>query len=153
MFSERLDRHKLASCICGAIIEIRPITGVRGQKILKTANEWLAVYTGINVIKSYMVYGLLYNHSMPQSAKFKVKEYLTNHFQLDFPPNICDTRQYNENLVNALHRTHTICKNTKTTCFQYDIWAYSKVFYHLELYNQENLYKAYKSFLQTENLL
>lgn len=147
----RLDRHKLASCICGAIIEIKPISGVGGRSIGKAVNEWLAMYVGLNVIKSYMIYKLLYDQGISLEHIVEAKEYLKNNFEIKFPSNICDSRKYNENLVNALCQTHPVCKFTRTECFQYDIWAYAKIFYHLELYNQELLQKAYQTYLQSKN--
>lgn len=152
MAGSRLDRHKLASCICGAIIEIKPITGVNGQKIGRAANEWLAMYVGVNVIKSYMIHKLLYKQGYLPKTMDAAKEYLKNNFEIKFPLNICDNRQYSENLVNALCQTHSVCKSTGKECFQYDIWAYSKIFYHLELHNQEPLKKAYQIYIQNNNV-
>lgn len=51
MSKDRLDRHKLASCICGAIIESKPLVGFNGAIIAKNANEALALYVGLSVIK------------------------------------------------------------------------------------------------------
>ncbi len=34
----RLDKHKLASCICGAIIEVKPLAGFNGIEISKNTN-------------------------------------------------------------------------------------------------------------------
>ncbi len=150
MSGTRLDRHKLASCICGAIIDIKPITGVGGQKIGKTVNEWFAMYVGVNVIKSYMVYKLLHNQGYSQEIINDAKEYLKNNFEIKFPPNICDTRKYSENLANALYQTHPFCKFIGKDCFQYDIWAYSKIFYHLELHNQKPLEEVYHAYMQTK---
>ena len=56
MSKDRLDRHKLASCICGAIIDAKPLMGFNGAKIPKNANEALALYVGLSVIKFYMMY-------------------------------------------------------------------------------------------------
>ena len=39
MESNRLDRHKLASCICGSIVEVRPLVGFNGAKIKKNSNS------------------------------------------------------------------------------------------------------------------
>lgn len=59
MSGDRLDRHKLASCICGAIIEIKPLVGYKGAVIARNANEILALHVGLNIIKAYMMYALI----------------------------------------------------------------------------------------------
>ncbi len=41
-----------------------------------------------------------------------------------------------------------IVQNNKE-CFHYDIWAYAKLFYHLELYNQPAFTTACHEYLKT----
>lgn len=152
MVGERLDRHKLASCICGAIIELRPIVGVKGKKFSKTVNELFALHVGFNVIKAYMIYELIYKPSPPLENEKNIKEYLKNNFHIQLPcEKICDAGDYQTNLVNTLYQTHQQCGITGENCFKYDILAYSKIFYHLELYNRENFDNAYQDYIEIYN--
>ncbi len=43
---------------------------------------------------------------------------------------------YIVNFVAALIRTMGCCKNEKIPCNKFDIWAYAKIYYHIELYNK-----------------
>lgn len=144
MSGERLDRHKLASCICAAIIEIRPLTGSNGAKIVKRANEFLALYVGLNVIKAYMIFDFLEKEHILPEKRVQINNYLKDNFDMQFPDNICDTQKYKVNFANALYWSHQDCEFKNAECFHYDIWAYSKIFYHLELYNNEHLKSAYQ---------
>ena len=45
-------------------------------------------------------------------------------------------KEYKKNLINSLYWTHHNCSIINSECFCYDIWAYSKIYYHLELYNK-----------------
>lgn len=144
MSGGRLDRHKLASCICGAIIEVKPLTGLNGAAIVKNANEIFALHVGLAVIKFYMMYD--YAHRADRQVDPKAVYYIKEHFVMRFPENICDTKQYEKNMYNALYRSHYICDIKKGECFPYDIWAYAKIFYHLELYNQPYIEEAFKNY-------
>ena len=154
MSGTRLDRHKLASCICGAIIEAQPLEGYQGAKIAKNANEMLALFVGINVIKFYMMYDLLHDLDTLAVDRHKALEYLKENFEMSFPSlnqNVCDTQTYQKNLQNALYWTHSVCGPIRRECFRYDIWAYSKIFYHLELYNKEHFQRVYHDMIQKQN--
>lgn len=143
MPGKRLDRHKLASCICGAIIKAKPLVGFQGAVILKKANEILGLHVGMAVLKYYMLYDL--------QCETDAYEYLRENFELQFPSlneNICDTQEYKINLSNALYWSHKLCEITQNECFCYDIWAYAKIFYHLELYNRDLLKNAYTEYIQ-----
>lgn len=149
MAGTKLDRHKLSSCICGAIIEKRPLVGFNGAQILKKANEIFALHVGVNVLKYYMMHDLLEHLNIPLKDRYPVVEHLKKNFVMQFPgpeENVCDTQEYRLNLYNALYWTHGKCDITKQECFRYDIWAYSKIFYHLELYNKEYLKMAYNEY-------
>ena len=144
MHGNRLDRHKLASCICGAIIETQPLVGYNGATIREDANEILAMFVGVNVIKMYMIHDIAKN--MATKKKRTVTQYLKENFNIQFPSlqeNICDTQEYKENLANALFWSHHFCDIKKDECYHYDIWAYSKIFYHLEVYNLEKIKAVY----------
>lgn len=150
MAGKRLDRHKLASCICGALIEVRPLVGFQGAVIKKRANEILALHVGLNVIKAYMMYDFLDKLDVPQEEKQKIHHYLQENFDMQFPGKICDSQSYEENFQNALYWSHHECRYSDDECFDYDIWAYSKIFYHLELYNQDHLKESYEEYLKKE---
>ncbi len=147
--TERIDRHKLASCICGAIIEIKPLEGLNGAKINKYANEILALYVGLNVIKAYMIYDM----NIPEEDKTIAIEYIKENFDMEFPSlecNISTKRDYCSDLINTLFHTHHLCNVKGKECFHYDILAYSKIFYHLEVYNKENIKRVYQEYLKNK---
>lgn len=148
----RLDRHKLASCICGALIETSPLVGFHGAVIKKRANETLAMHVGLSVIKAYMMYDFLDKLSVSSEEKQEIHCYLHTNFVMQFPENICDNQKYEVNLENALFWSHFRCQYKTGECYRYDIWAYSKIFYHLELYNQDNLLKSYAEYQKKERL-
>ncbi len=58
MTGERIDRHKIASCCCGAILEARPLAPLNGVKDLNSVNEICAILVGLGVIKDYMMYSI-----------------------------------------------------------------------------------------------
>lgn len=150
MSGERLDRHKLASCICGAIIEIQPLVGLNGAKIQKNANETVALFIGLGVVKVFMMYDIL--KDTPQGKRDEHRKYLKNKFEMKLPSleeNICDTQEYSRNIINAFYWSHSKCNISHEECFRYDIWAYSKIFYHLELCNREYLKNFYQEYIQT----
>lgn len=149
MSSARLDRHKLASCICGAIVEVKPLTGLGGASIAKNANEMLGLYAGLGVLKYYMVYDLLGGQG-DATVEEDAKRYLMDHYEVKFPGNIRDLNTYQDNMFNALYWSHCSCNYKQGECFCYDIWAYAKIFYHLELYNQEYLKNTYQEYLEAK---
>lgn len=149
MSSARLDRHKLASCICGAIIDVRPLTGLNGTPIAKNSNEILGLHVGLGVLKFYMVYDMLCGLD-DVSMRDDAKRYLMDHYEVKFPGNIRDTKDYQYNMYNALYWSHCHCDYKAGECFRYDIWAYAKIFYHLELCNQADLKKTYQEYLNTK---
>lgn len=146
---KKLDRHKLASCMCGAIIEIQPICCI--SKITPPrVNETLALYVGLSIIKHFMIFNVI--KELSDNTREDVKNYLVNNFDVLLPgldKNICDTQEYEQNLLNALMWTHYKCDKIGRECFHYDIWAYSKIFYHLELYNKPRLENMYLEYLKT----
>lgn len=144
MAGTRLDRHKLASCICGAVLDLKPLMGYNGAQILRDANEKLALFVGLEVIKFYMMYTLADKKN--QLAEFEYfKDNLKENFEIKFPDTVRDTQEYRKNLTNALYRTRKKCDIVRKKCFHYDIWIYAKIFYHLELYNENILEDAYEA--------
>lgn len=145
--TNRIDRHKLASCICGAIIEVRPLEGHNGVKINKYANEILALHVGLYVIKAYMIYDL----EFPVEDRSMYIKYMVDNFNMEFPSvecNISPKRDYYTDLLNTLFNTHNLCDIKGNECFHYDILAYSKIFYHLEVYNRENIKRVHQECLK-----
>lgn len=150
----RLDRHKLASCICGAIVEAQPLIGYKGAKIPKNANEMLAIHAGIAVIKCYMIYDYCYNAIISPDDRQEMLRYLKDNFEMKFPAlneNICDTLAYHKSIANALYRCHSECQVLKRECFRYDIWAYAKIFYHLEVYNRKKFNEACEKYIEQKD--
>lgn len=151
MSKDRLDRHKLASCICGAIIETRPLIGYNRAAIPKNANEVFALYTGLAVIKYYMMYSSICSTNMPSEIQEQVLKHFRENFSLRFPDfskNICDEQSYENNLINCLYWSHHQCNAANKECFCFDIWAYAKIYYHLELYNLPYFAKAFQEYMR-----
>lgn len=149
MESGRLDRHKLASCMCGAIIAAEPLTGLNGAKIKNNSNELLALYACICLIKYYLVYSYVHPLNLPQAKEEEVISHLLKKFSMQFPENICDEQDYYNNLLNSLYWTHQHCEQLGKMCFQYDIWAYSTIFYHFEVYNQTLFKEIFQDYITT----
>lgn len=151
--SNRLDRHKLASCICGTIIEVRPLEGRKGTETKKAANEMLALYSALSVVKIYMIDDLAKKLGIPQEENGGAVSYMYENFEMLLPPleeNIRDVQNYERNLLNALYWSHSECKRFKTECFQYDVWAYAKIFYHLERYNKKYFDDTYNEYIKSQ---
>ena len=149
MTGTRLDRHKLASCTCGAIIAAKPLVGFKGAKIRKNVNEIVALYAGLYVLKYYMLYSSVEGLGMSDAIKARFIEYLRTNFHMKFPEskeNICDEQDYFNNLVNSLYWSHQKCEISKKECFRFDVWAYSKIYYHLEKYNRDSFETVLSSF-------
>lgn len=155
MLGSRLDRHKLASCICGAITELQPIVGLNHVKNSQSVNELLALHTALNVIKCFMMEEIFENSNDPIEIKNEINVYLKKNFELRLPhleDNICDSQEYQKNIINALFWCHRTCHTFSRKCFRYDIWAYSKIFYHLELYNKPLFYKCIQNYKQHQSI-
>lgn len=83
--------------------------------------------------------------------KQKLNVYLKKNFFIFLPAldnNICDTQEYEQNLFNALLWTHHKCEIIGKDCFHYDIWAYAKIFYHIESYNKSGLNELWNAYLE-----
>lgn len=142
MSSQRLDRHKLASCMCGAILDVQPLVYMKNGRSAHRVNATFALYAGLNIVKYYMMFDIIQNSSLSPKQQNNIKLYLQENFDMELPSlsdNICDTQEYQTNLINALYWTHSECTLVNRECFHYDIWAYAKIFYHLELYNELRL--------------
>lgn len=150
MAGDRLDRHKLASCICGAIVEVQPLTGYNNAEIPKTSNETLAFYVGMEVVKYYMIYEIWHDSKSPVYGNDKAKEYITKNFSMQFPSNICDSQKYDINFANALYWSRQKRGALGDKCARFDTWAYAKLFFHLELHNRPLIEQAIADYLNPQ---
>lgn len=152
--SSKLDRHKLASCACGAIIAIQPIRYLSKDSTVKGANEALALYVGLAVMRRFMMYDFV--EKLPTwDERQKVRSYLQSHFEVSLPElkdNIRDIQEYERNLCNALYWTYQKYDVQNPDPFQYDIWAYATIFYHLETYNKPKFDQVYKECCESNHL-
>ena len=154
MSSSRLDRHKLASCICGTIIEVQPLEGKKDAEIKNVANEILGLYTGLSVVKMFMIDDLAEKYGIPPEKDSAMVNYMYRNFDMKLPSldeNICDVQEYKQNLINALYWSHSKCSILNRECYQrYDVWAYAKIFYHLEVYNKKHFDEAYEKYKESQ---
>ncbi len=131
--SKRLDRHKIAACICATILECKPLAGKKDELPPRhDINEVLAAYVGLYLLKAFMIEDRFKNSIDP------CKIHIIKKFGMKFPPleqNICDQSCYRDNFVRSLNRIPKYCEYKNSYCIQFDVWAYSKIFYHLEKYN------------------
>lgn len=145
--SERLDRHKLAACICWATIAGKPLVYRMGYKVkINNLNENFAVHMGLAVLKTFLIFDTFNGRKDLSSSEQSFKNYIIDNFDMEFPPieeNICDKTTYETNLVNALSRINKCFKNNDIPCGKFDIWAYSKIFYHLDIHNTSR-FKMFK---------
>lgn len=152
--SPKLDRHKLASCVCGAIIAIQPIRHKYDNSIVNGANETFALYTGLAVMKQFMMYDIL-DKQLTFAERQNVRNYLPSHFDILWPTlddNICDVPEYEQNLRNALYWASKQYGIPHKEPFQYDVLAYATIFFHLELYNKPRLDRVYEEYRKSNNL-
>ena len=133
----RLDRHKLAACICAAIINVRPLIEKNGEPVgedVEYANDSLAVWVSMEVLQKTMLHKMSEKISKKEIADdFKKKLY--KEYRMKFPPDSYgDKGDYFKNLCNDIGRARD----------HFDIFAYSRVFYHLEMVNRVYILKDYK---------
>lgn len=155
MSGDRLDRHKLSSCVCAAIIETKPLVTCNGCLNITNANEALGLAAGLGVLKHYMIYALLEKSDIPKEQLKKTHDYMMSNFSINLPSakeNVCDLQIYLNNIINALSWTHDYCNYKKSECFRYDIWAYATIFYHLEVYNKPFLVKFYNECIKEQDI-
>jgi hypothetical protein len=141
MSDTKLDRHKLAACICAAIIKERPLYQYPDAKNdrFQKPNECLAVFCAIKTMRPFMITDFLKKY--PEYAN--IRKELTTEYNFIFPQDkIGDKKDYFENLLAAVERAYVcVCKNKgdDEKCDKFDIWAYAKIFYHLELINYKGM--------------
>lgn len=155
MDSPKLDRHKLASCMCGAIIEVQPIRLLSNRQFCPPrANEMFGLFSGLGIVKDFMIYDVLDNISSFKERQ-SIKLYLKDNFHVLLPTlddKICDTQEYAENLYNSLLWTHSQCNYKASECYHYDIWSYATIFYHIESLNRDRLNELCEIYYKEQNL-
>ena len=126
----KLDGHKLASCICGAIRDIKPLERVQGEgtanRQLPMFNEVLALFSAVEFLRPFIISHFLDKH--PKYAPLRQR--IRNEFKVSFTDTIRDKKAYPQNLIAAIHRSR-----------DFDIFAYATIFYHIDLYNIDKLEK------------
>ena len=106
---------------------------------------------GLDVVKVFMISDIIHDMGIAKEDINITVEYMKDNFNMRFPilkDNICDKHDYRTNLRNALFKTHYWCDCKGSECFCYDVFAYSKVFYHLELYNRKDFIRTYQEYLK-----
>lgn len=114
-----LDRHKVAACMMYAILKSRVLKVNRfvphlPEKLLM-ANEYLAVYVGINIIEQYRLNegkGELENKLI-----FPITYHETESIESDFIDNLCKSLYYLRHKIGTM-----------------DIFAYSSILFFIEKY-------------------
>lgn len=148
-----IDRHKFASCVCGAIIAVRPIGRV-GKQWVRNANEIVALQAGTIILQRNVIYDFIEAKNVSEEDKVPMTQFFKEKFKLNFPSkdeNLCEKKDYVEGLCADLSKTYHYCKHKNATCFHYDVFAYSKIFYHIEMKNREQLNDIYQSYMNSKN--
>ena len=147
-----IDRHKFASCVCGAIIEVRPI-GKKGKQWVRNTNEIVALYAGLIVLQRNMVDDFISTLDISDKDRILMTQFFNENFKIKLPSileNICEKQDYAVGLCTDLSRTYHDCKYKKGICFHFDVFAYSKIFYHIEMKNRWQLNDLYQDYLNTK---
>lgn len=135
--SIRLDRHKLAACICAAIINVRPLIKKNGEpegEDIEYVNELLAIWVSMEVLQKTMV-AKMSEKILKKEKAYDFKEKLNQEYRMKFPPDSYgDKRDYFKNLCYDIGRTRD----------HFDVFAYSRIFYHLEMLNRVFILKNYR---------
>lgn len=135
-----LDRHKLAACLCAAIIEVKPLIKANGKSTgidYKYCNETFAVLVCMEVLKKAMVYEMAEEIKDTQAA-LKFKEKLYRDYRMQYPDyRYGDKTDYLKNMCYDMGNTHELCEHKDGECYHFDIFAYAKIFYHLEKHNRD----------------
>lgn len=148
-----IDRHKFASCVCGAIIEVRPI-GKVGKQWVRNTNELVALQVGIIILQRNIIFDFINTSDVSDEDKVPMTQFFKENFKMQFPSikeNICEKQDYAAGLCADLSRTYHDCKYKKDRCFHFDVFAYSKIFYHLEMKNREQLNDLYQDYINAKH--
>ena len=123
---KKLDRHKLGSCLCGAIIQVQPFntTGNSSSSYVASRypNELLAFWCGLKLLKVFLV--------DDYSLDLVQRGYVMRHYP-ELPVTTKDHRGY---LACAVHSLADVrMRSSDTTA--YDFLGNSDRFFHIESYN------------------
>lgn len=148
-----IDRHKFAACVCGAIIEVRPI-GKKGKQWVRNTNEIVALNVGIIILQRNVIYDFISALDISDEEKVLMTKFFIENFKMRFPSlleNICEKQDYAEGLCADLSRTYHDCTYKKGICFHLDVFAYSKIFYHIEMKNREQFNDLYQDYMNAKH--
>ena len=148
-----IDRHKFASCVCGAIIAVRPI-GKEGHQWVRNTNEIVALQTGILILQRNMIYDFMSTLDISDEEKVPMAKFFKDNFKMRYPSileHMCEKQGYAEGLCADLSRTYHNCEYKRGICFHYDVFAYSKIFYHIEMKNRGQLNDLYQDYINAKH--
>ena len=120
----KLDRHKLASCLCGAVIKTQPFGNAIGDAELvacRYPNELLAFWCGLNLLKVFLI--------EDYSLDVIQRNYIVSQYP-KLPDTTKDKRGY---LACAVYSLADL--RTKEPNYGYDFLGNSDRFFHIERYN------------------
>ena len=144
-----LDRHKLVACLCAAIIEARPI-----KANIRYVNEMLATTVSLGYLRYKMIILMIDEKRCPSEKEDKMREYLRDNYILGYPDNLSDEEDYRLNMYHDLTETYEQCRykeksepELENVCYHFDIFAYAKIFYHLERENRKGLEEMYDAYI------
>ncbi|MCL2204553.1 MAG: hypothetical protein FWB88_11520 [Defluviitaleaceae bacterium] len=126
MNSPRLDRHKMAACMCLAVCKARPFGTLNDTRtsLNQLANEYLALQVSIDILESFI-----------RDDMVKTNPGYSATPKISFPAPIQDEKSYESILVSCLHYSH-MADNLPHP------WWLSQVFYFLEVYTREKMTQA-----------
>jgi len=132
-----IDRHKQASCLCGAVFLSNIIVNTSGKK--HNANEILSMSMGLNLLKMYMIKDKFGIWGDAEKKKICIEGFSFTLPGID--QNTHDKKDYRENISITMRKSHHCIYDRKKICEKFDVWAYSKIFFHLDNYNIERFAK------------
>lgn len=126
---ERLDRHKVCSCLMLAILKATPLHYVEKNEKTKLPvyNEQLAITTGLSLIRAFIVNGKDAEGNMKDVNTLKVEKKIFNDGFI-FPETFHG--EYRSNFAVELYFTRTEER--------YNILSLSNTLFLLEQYNREH---------------
>ena len=135
-----LDRHKFASCLCAAAMESQVIIGRADDKSKGYANEIMAFDMGIEYLYHAMLEEIADDHGLGYEQKIAFKSDAIKNYGLVYPDgHRCDEGDYRKNIIHDLRNTYERCIHKGAVCHHFDLFAYSRIYYHLEECNRNAL--------------
>jgi len=117
MKNPRLDRHKIAACLCIAVCVARPFDAPNEIKddLSPRANEVLAVITALNILEKFIC----------DDIKKEKKLYSANSPLIQFPELIKDEKANINGLISCLYFSHKLGSLPHP-------WWLSQIFYYID---------------------